>query len=90
MGRSFKPKIKTQVSRKESQEKREKAEQMRRSHREKELSGSKWKPGSSDVAPDARPAKAKLLRGRKVMKTGKKMCIVPAISLSDIWVTHLL
>ena len=74
LGRSFKPKIKTQVSRKESQEKREKAEQMRRSHREKELSGSKWKPGSSDVAPDARPAKAKLLRGRKVMKmkTAKK------------------
>ena len=74
LGRSFKPKIKTQVSRKESQEKKEKAEQMRMSHREKELSGSKWKPGSSDVAPDARPAKAKLLRGRKVMKmkTAKK------------------
>ena len=39
-----------------------------------------------------RKSKRRLLamRGRKVMKTGKKMCIVPAISLSDIWVTHLL
>ena len=66
LGRSFKPKLKTQDSRKESQEKREKAEQMRRSHREKDLSGSKWKPGSRNVAPEARPAKAKLVKGKKV------------------------
>ena len=68
LGRSFKPKIKSQDSRKESLEKKEKAEQMRRGHREQEQLGSKWKPGSKDVTPDARPVKAKLLKGRRMMK----------------------
>ena len=68
MGRSFKFKMKTRDRRKDSPQNIEKAEHTRRSHREKELSASKWKPGSSDVAPDARPAKANLLKGRKMMK----------------------
>ena len=45
LGRSYKAKVKkSKDSQKGSQEKREKAEMMRRSHKEQELSGSKWKP----------------------------------------------
>ena len=66
LGRSYVPKIKTKASQKEIQEKkREHAEKMRRSQKEQEASGSKWKPGSRDVIHEERPREAKQERERK-------------------------
>ena len=66
LGRSYVPKIKTKASQKEIQEKkREHAEKMRRSQKEQEASGSKWKPGSRDFIHEERPRDAKQERERK-------------------------
>ena len=66
LGSSYTPKIKTKASQKEIQQKRrEHAEKMRRSQKEQEASGSKWKPGSRNIIHRERPRKAKQEKERK-------------------------
>ena len=66
LGSSYTPKIKTKASQKEIQQKRrEHAEKMRRSQKEQEASGSKWKPGSRNVIQEDMPGKAKQEKERK-------------------------